>query len=178
MAPRVLARSDSAGATHLFAAACRERGVRFSFGFPVDERIQHVVDLIPGRCWHPAIEADGELREGAWVAEATAMINLSAWPAGSRLILRKERPHRGAQLTFTDVDGHRITAFLTDTPPGVSRARSPGWNCGTASTPASKTGSGKPRHPACGTCPAGAGRKTAPGWRPCWPPRTWSAGPN
>lgn len=117
--PRVLARSDSAGATHRFAAACRTRGVGFSFGFPVDERIQHVVNLIPDECWHPAIEADGELREGAWVAEATGMINLSAWPQGSRLILRKERPHPGAQLTFADVDGHRITAFLTDTGRGV-----------------------------------------------------------
>ncbi len=116
--PRVLARSDSAGGTHVFAAACRERGVRFSFGFPVDERIQRIVGLIPGECWHPAIEAGG-LRDGAWVAEATGMIDLSSWPQGSRLILRKERPHPGAQLTFTDVDGHRITAFLTDTGRGV-----------------------------------------------------------
>ena len=38
--PRLLARSDSAGATHAFAAACLERGVGFSFGFPVDTRIQ------------------------------------------------------------------------------------------------------------------------------------------
>jgi len=112
--PRVLARSDSAGATHLFAAACRKRGVGFSFGFPVDERIRRIVDLIPDKCWHPAIEEDG-LREGAWVAEATGMIGLSSWPEGSRLILRKERPHPGAQLTFTDVDGMRVTAFLTDT---------------------------------------------------------------
>jgi hypothetical protein len=116
--PRVLARSDSAGATHLFAAACRRRGVGFSFGFPVDERIQRIVNLIPDECWHPAIEADG-LRDGAWVAEATGMIDLSAWPDGSRLILRKERPHPGAQLTFTDIDGHRVTAFLTDTGRGV-----------------------------------------------------------
>ncbi len=116
--PRVLARSDSAGATHVFAAACRTRGVGFSFGFPVDERVQHIVGLIPGECWHPAIEDDG-LRDGAWVAEVTGMIDLSSWPEGSRLILRKERPHPGAQLTFTDVDGHRITAFLTDTGRGV-----------------------------------------------------------
>jgi len=117
--PRVLARSDSAGATHAFAAACRTRGVEFSFGFPVDERVQALVDLIPDQCWHPAIEDDGELRDGAWVAEATGMIDLSSWPEGSRLILRKERPHPGAQLTFTDIDGHRITAFLTDTGRGV-----------------------------------------------------------
>jgi hypothetical protein len=44
---------------------------------------------------------------------------MSGWPAGTRLILRKERPHPGAQLNFTDSDGHRVTAFITDTPTGV-----------------------------------------------------------
>ncbi len=124
--PRVVARSDSAGATHAFAAACVERGVGFSFGFPVDARIQRIVDLIPPECWHPALQTPGrdgnDVREGAWVAEATGMIDLGTWPEGSRLILRKERPHPGAQLTFTDVDGHRITAILTNTPahqPGI-----------------------------------------------------------
>jgi DDE family transposase len=117
--PRLLARSDSAGATHGFAAACVERGLGFSFGFPVDHRIQRIVEVIPEQCWHPAIQTDGEFREGAWVAEATGMIDLTGWPEGSRLILRKERPHPGAQLSFTDVDGHRITALLTNTPPGI-----------------------------------------------------------
>ncbi|MGV1030566.1 MAG: IS1380 family transposase [Dermatophilaceae bacterium] len=121
--PRLLARSDSAGATHAFAAACRARGVGFSFGFPVDARIQRIVDVIPDACWHPALEPGGDLREGAWVAEATGMIDLDHWPEGSRLILRKERPHPGAQLSFTDVDGHRITAILTDTPTGVIRGQ-------------------------------------------------------
>lgn len=117
--PRLLARSDSAGATHAFAEACVERGVGFSFGFPVDARIQRIVDVIPDECWHPAIQTDGDLREGAWVAEGTGMIDLSSWPDGSRLILRKERPHPGAQLTFTDVDGMRVTAILTNTAPGI-----------------------------------------------------------
>ena len=117
--PRLLARSDSAGATHAFAAACRDRGVGFSFGFPIDTRVQRIVDLIPEQCWHPAIEGDSEIRDGAWVTEVTDLIDLGAWPVGSRLILRKERPHPGAQLTFTDIDGHRVTALLTDTPPGV-----------------------------------------------------------
>jgi hypothetical protein len=117
--PRLLARSDSAGATHAFAQACVERGVGFSFGFPVDTRIQRIVDAIPDSCWHPAIQTDGDLRDGAWVAEATGMIDLDTWPEGSRLILRKERPHPGAQLTFTDVDGMRVTAVLTNTGPGI-----------------------------------------------------------
>jgi hypothetical protein len=53
------------------------------------------------------------------VAEATGMIDLSSWPDGSRLIVRRERPHPGAQLTFTDIDGMRVTALLTNTPAGV-----------------------------------------------------------
>jgi len=53
------------------------------------------------------------------VAEVTSLVDLSSWPAGSRLILRKERPHPGAQLTFTDVDEMRITAFLTDSGAGL-----------------------------------------------------------
>jgi hypothetical protein len=124
--PRVVARSDSAGATHEFAAGCVDRGVGFSFGFPVDWRIQAIVDVIPAACWHPAIQTDGELRDGAWVAEATGMINLDGWPEGSRLILRKERPHPGAQLSFADVDGMRITAILTNTGAGVVAGQAAG----------------------------------------------------
>jgi hypothetical protein len=115
-APRLLARSDSAGATHPFAAACRERGVRFSFGFPVDQRVQQAVEQVPEHRWQPAIEADGSVRDGAWVVEATDLVDLTGWPEGSRLILRKERPHPGAQLTFTDSNGLRVTALITDTP--------------------------------------------------------------
>jgi DDE family transposase len=117
--PRLLVRSDSAGATHAFAAACRGRGIGFSFGFPVDERIQAIVDQIPATSWMPAVDSDGSIRDGAWVVEATDLIDLTnaGWPDRSRLILRKERPHPGAQLTFTDADGMRITAFLTDTAP-------------------------------------------------------------
>jgi hypothetical protein len=123
----VLARSECAGATHAFAAACAERGVTFSFGFPVDNRVQRAVDLIPESCWDDALACgDEEFRDGAWVAEATGMINLDNWPEGSRLILRKERPHPGAQLTFTDVDGMRITALLTNTPPGVVTGQAAG----------------------------------------------------
>lgn len=37
------------------------------------------------------------------------------WPKGMRLIVRKERPHPGAQLRITDADGMRITCFATNT---------------------------------------------------------------
>ncbi|MCX2930929.1 IS1380 family transposase [Mycobacterium sp. CVI_P3] len=119
-APRVLVRCDTAGSTHDFADACRAAGVGFSFGYSVDWRVQDAVDTLNlGDAWYPAIDADGGLRDGAWVAEATDLVNLSSWPPGTRLILRKERPHPGAQLRFTDADGMRVTAFITDTPTGV-----------------------------------------------------------
>jgi len=118
--PQVLVRCDTAGATHRFAAACRTAGVGFSFGYPVDARVQDAVDTLNlGACWYPAIEGAGGMRDGAWVAEATDLVSLDSWPPGTRLILRKERPHPGAQLRFTDADGMRVTAFITDTPPGV-----------------------------------------------------------
>jgi hypothetical protein len=117
---KVLVRCDTAGATHRFAEACRTAGVGFSFGYPVDWRVQDAVDsLTLADAWYPAIDTDGGIRDGAWIAEATTLVNLNSWPAGTRLILRRERPHPGAQLRFTDADGMRVTAFITDTEPGV-----------------------------------------------------------
>jgi hypothetical protein len=119
-APMVVVRSDSAGATHAFAQACRDHGAGFSFGFPVDARVQDAVDTLNlGDAWYPAIDSGGEIRDGAWVAQATDLVNLSTWPAGTRLVLRKEHPHPGAQLRFTDADGMRVTAFITDTRRGI-----------------------------------------------------------
>ena len=119
-ATHVLVRCDTAGATHRFADACRAAGVGFSFGYPVDARVQDAVDTLNlAEGWYPAIDTAGGIRDGAWVAEATTLVNLSSWPPGTRLILRKERPHPGAQLRFTDADGMRVTAFITDTPAGV-----------------------------------------------------------
>ncbi|SHN34675.1 Transposase DDE domain group 1 [Streptomyces yunnanensis] len=46
------------------------------------------------------------------------MPGLSTWPKGMRLIVRKERPHPGAQLRFIDVDGNRLTCFATNTKGG------------------------------------------------------------
>jgi hypothetical protein len=61
-------------------------------------------------------DAEGLVRDGAWVAEVTGMLDLSSWPEG--MIARKERPHAGAQLRLTDLDGHRITCFATSTKGG------------------------------------------------------------
>lgn len=112
--PVILARSDSAGASHAFAAALRARKVRFSLGYPVDERVGQAALALPKRAWKRAVDGEGDPRRGAWVAELTGRLDLSAWPEGTRLIVRKERPHPGAQLRFTDPEGHRFQCFITD----------------------------------------------------------------
>ncbi len=66
----------------------------------------------------PAYDADGAPRDGAWIAEVTDVVNLAAWPECTRLILRKERPHPGAQLRLTDAEGLRVTGFFTNTTGG------------------------------------------------------------
>jgi hypothetical protein len=110
----LLARADTAGATHKFAGALRERRIRFSLGYPVKEHIGQAAVSLAKRRWKPALDADGKPRDGAWVAELTDLVDLSGWPDGTRLICRKERPHPGAQLRFTDLDGHRYQCFITD----------------------------------------------------------------
>jgi hypothetical protein len=112
----MLARADAAGATHAFAAALRERRIRFSLGYYVTETVGQAALALGADAWRPAVDGDGQPRDGAWVAELTGHVDLSAWPEGTRLIVRRERPHPGAQLRFTDVDGHRYQAFLTDQP--------------------------------------------------------------
>lgn len=117
--PRLVVRTDAAGATHAFAAACRVRGVGFSYGFAVTEPIRQAITQVPDQVWAPAIEAGGDVRDGAEVVEITRMIDLSAWPTGSRVIVRRERPHPGAQLSLFEIAGeHRYTAFITDTSRG------------------------------------------------------------
>jgi hypothetical protein len=54
-----------------------------------------------------SVDAHDQIRDGAWVAELADLLDMSGWPAGMRVIVRKERPHPGAQPRITDVDGHR-----------------------------------------------------------------------
>jgi hypothetical protein len=114
----VLVRTDGAGATHHFAQHLHQAGVEYSLGFTLGVEYHQPLLAIPAKAWSPAYNADGEQRDGAWVAELTGLVDLTSWPEGARLIVRKERPHPGAQLRFTDADGHRFTAFLTNTQGG------------------------------------------------------------
>jgi Transposase DDE domain group 1 len=117
----ILVRADTAGATHGFTDHLRQRGIRFSISLPADERVRQAVLAVPDAAWMPATDADGQARSGAEVAELHAL-DLAGWPPGTRAVCRREDPHPGAQLSFTDADGHRFQVFITDQPdPDLAR---------------------------------------------------------
>jgi hypothetical protein len=112
---KVLIRTDGAGGTHAFVEYLTKQKLSYSVGFGLTNDIVARLDNIPADVWTPAYNSDENPREGAWVAEATGVLDLSDWPNGMRVIVGKERPHPGAQLRFTDHDGLRLTAFITNT---------------------------------------------------------------
>ena len=117
----ILARADSAGATHGFVDALVERNIGFSIGFDVDGRVRDALLLVQEEDWTPAIEGDGSCRPGAWLTELTELVDLGTWPSGARLICRRERPHPGAQLSLFDTsEGFRHTCFITASPGKVA----------------------------------------------------------
>jgi len=110
--PGTLVRCDSAGATHAFLDAVVARGLAFSVGYDLSERVRAACLAVPEEAWLPALDSEGGEREGAWVAELP--LDLSSWPLGTRALCRRERPHPGAQLSFSDADGHRFQVMLTN----------------------------------------------------------------
>jgi hypothetical protein len=112
---RVLIRTDGAGGTREFVTWLARRRVSYSVGFTLPMDTAELYRLIPAAVWAPAYDADSQPRDGAEVAELTDLLDLTSWPAGMRVIVRRERPHPGAQLRFDDVEGYRLTAFATNT---------------------------------------------------------------
>ncbi|MCX4851744.1 IS1380 family transposase [Streptomyces sp. NBC_00893] len=113
---QTLIRTDSGGGTHGFVDWLAQRGrwLSYSVGMTITDAIHEAVLRVPTSAWTVAVEPDGQIRDGAWVAEIDGDV-LKGWPKGMRLIVRKERPHPGAQLRFTDTDGLRLTCFATNT---------------------------------------------------------------
>jgi len=122
----LLVRSDGAGASHHLLAWLTEQGrvrgrkLEYSVGYAVNEKIREAIKLVPEQVWTPATDADGGIREGGDVAELTGLLDLTTWPTGMRLIVRRERPHPGAQLSlFEEADGWRYQVIATNTPIGT-----------------------------------------------------------
>jgi hypothetical protein len=116
----LLLRVDSAGASHELLDWCREGRIGFSVGYDLTETVRAAILEIPDSAWVSALDQDGSPRPNGQVCEITGHLDLTSWPAGSRVIARRERAHPGAQLSFTDHDGHRFQAILTDQPARVA----------------------------------------------------------
>jgi hypothetical protein len=117
---QVLVRADAGGCTHAFLDWLVGQRLQYSIGFALPTDFADKLEKIPDEVWTEAYDGDGRIREGAHVAEVTDLLDLQrqGWPVGMRVIVRRERPHPGAQLRITDANGWRITAFATNTRPG------------------------------------------------------------
>jgi hypothetical protein len=118
----VRVRADSAGCSPKLATAFRDRNVGFAVVARTNARVQGAISRAidaPGR-WAPALTQGGEARPGAEVGELTDLIGLDHWPQGTRLIVRREPLHPGAQTSlfpdlefrywghYTDADGDPV----------------------------------------------------------------------
>ncbi len=113
-------RVDSAGACHGLLDWCREGRIRYSVGYDLTETLRAAILQIGDDDWVCALDQDDRERPNGQVCEITEQLDLTTWPAGSRVLVRRERAHPGAQLSFTDHDGHRFQAILTDHPGQVA----------------------------------------------------------
>lgn len=114
---RVLVRGDAGSGVKDFLAHVHDLGLEFSVGMNIRGAILDAVDRVPDQAWRHALDPDGEPRDGAQVAELTQWLGegFTDWPPGTRVIVRRERPHPGAQLRITDLNGWRLTCFATNT---------------------------------------------------------------
>lgn len=129
---RMLITCDGAGATHALVEHITGLDskpgfqVHYSVGFDFDERIRAVLGQVPETAWSPALDASGSTRPDAQVADLTGLLRhsvggdrLTSWPADMRIIIRRENPHPGAQLSlFEQHEGKRFQVIATNTHSG------------------------------------------------------------
>lgn len=95
--------------------AQRGRWLSCSVGTVITEAIHSHVLKIPASPWTPAVETDGEVRDGAWGAELAGDVQDDR-PKG----IAADRPQgtvasRRLRWRITAADGMRLTCFATNT---------------------------------------------------------------
>src|SRR5215813_6060464 len=77
---KILVTVDGAGSTHALVdhitalnAEHPAIDIRYAVGFDLDERGRVAIGRVPERVWCPALDAEGEPRKGAHVAELTGL---------------------------------------------------------------------------------------------------------
>jgi hypothetical protein len=137
---KILIRTDSAGASREFLKHLDELGLQFSTSYTLPVLNERFIHWINNKdLWEQVVEQDGYECHNAWVIDATKVISLTDYPRGTRLYLRAEPLHPGAKASLYDVDGHRVTAFLTNAPRyKTSRSSMPGTVPGEGAKTASR----------------------------------------
>ena len=112
----VVVRADSAGCTDGFVWGCRARNIGFAVVARSNAQVHAAISKIAGDedRWSPAVGQDGDQRRGAAVAEITDLVELSGWPPGTRLIVRREPLHPGAQQSLFPSLEYRYWGHYTD----------------------------------------------------------------
>jgi hypothetical protein len=113
----IVVRADSAGCTEGFLSACRSRNVGFFVTARSNAEVTAAIFDAIGieEVWLAALDGQGKERDdGAAVVELTSLVEVAKLPAGTRLIVRREPLHPGAQRSlFPDLD-YRYWGFYTD----------------------------------------------------------------
>jgi hypothetical protein len=110
---RIVVRADTAGHVRAFIAGLVARNIEFSISARVSDQLDAAIMAVAARRWRPAINPDGSPRRGAQIVELRD-VTLPGVPAGTRIIVRRERPHQGAQLRLWDHGGWRHQVLLTN----------------------------------------------------------------
>ena len=112
----VMVRSDSAGCSSGFVGGCRARNIGFAVVARTNSSIQAAISACvsdPDR-WQPSLRQDGSDHPVSEVAEVTDLADLSSWPPGTRLIIRREPLHQGAQTSLFPSLENRFWGYYTD----------------------------------------------------------------
>ncbi|WP_423919236.1 IS1380 family transposase [Candidatus Poriferisodalis sp.] len=113
----LVVRIDTGGCSATLAEGLAKRNI----GFVVSARSAPAVEAAirsalgdPGR-WHTAQrDPKQRKRRGAQVADLTDLADLSGWPQGTRLVVRREPLHPAAQRSLFPSDHFRYWGFYTD----------------------------------------------------------------
>jgi len=166
---RVLVRADSGGGTHEFLTwlTARSRRLHYSIGMTITEAVAEAIGKIPADAWTAAYDGDGQVRDGAWVADITGLLDLDEWPAGMRVIVRKERPHPGRSYGSPTSTG----TGSPPSPPAPAKGSSLTWSCASGGGPGARNDPRREGHRA----PEPAARRGSRGTRSGARSSRWTA---
>jgi hypothetical protein len=112
----VIVRADSAGCTEGFLAACRDRNVGFFVSARSNAQVTAAIFDAIGveEVWLPSLAQNGDVKDESSVAELTSLIDDPKLPSGTRLVVRREPLHPGAQRSLFPSLDYRYWGFYTD----------------------------------------------------------------